>query len=392
MNAKIRALGFSVVLAAAAHAQTASSTLASPKIGNVTLGGNSTQAGNSTLTPVITDVDSPQRKAAWQKVSDSVALAYKSSRESAKTAGERKLKRDERADQLVRSSIEAKAFYLLYPNDPQAGEAKKIEILSLLDSARLGRQSSESSAVELGNAYRVDKNQLRENRFEVAAAIERYQLSKKIERELRAKPAEYEKLADGLRKEFGDIPQVHGFYLGAAKEVEMVSSSRIATKVLEMRPSAHFKDEAEKITSRFGLVGRPLPLVLKTVDGEKFETSATQGGVTVLYFWNALQNEKNSPFAAASAAKLKFGSDVKWIYVGMPATAAQVSAMKARAPFPGIHCYDDGGPQSALAQRLHIQSTPIVFVLNRHGVLSGYGRVDELPTLLAKATANSEKK
>jgi hypothetical protein len=36
-------------------------------------------------------------------------------------------------------------------------------------------------------------------------------------------------------------------------------------------------------------------------------------------------------------------------------------------------------------ERLNLRTSPYVFVLNRQGLLSGYGPVDELATLLAAA-------
>jgi hypothetical protein len=43
------------------------------------------------------------------------------------------------------------------------------------------------------------------------------------------------------------------------------------------------------------------------------------------------------------------------------------------------------GLKSAVAQQLRISRLPAVYVLNEKKVLFGYGRIDDLPWLLAKS-------
>jgi hypothetical protein len=105
----------------------------------------------------------------------------------------------------------------------------------------------------------------------------------------------------------------------------------------------------------------------------------------VLYVWTSGSDPAAHGFSALRPLRGRLPRDVRWIYLGLGVTTAAARAAEPRAPFAGIHCQDDGGPRSALAQRLRVTSSPTVFVLDRRGVLTGFGRVDELPALLAAA-------
>lgn len=289
------------------------------------------------------------------------------------------------------AALQARNFYLLHPADANAAPARKLEVTAALESARHGNAAAEAPALALAADYRRDKNQLREDRFEVALAADRLRIKKGGGlATVREKPQEHEKLADDLRQEFGAIPEVFGLYAGLAAEADLESGNRIATKLLEMRPPQFAKEAAQLVTSRYGLVGRPLGLRLTSLEGQLFELPASPAIATptVLYVWTRSPSPGTNPFAALASQKARLTgttANVRWIYLGLAATAAEAAAAKAKAPFAGTHCVDDAGPRSALAQRLKVRTSPTVFVLNANGVLTGIGHVDELPALLAAA-------
>lgn len=356
--------------------------------GNRIVAGNATVTSNTTTTVSVVPVATPASAAEWRSIIDTLGPISTPIVNGKKAPAQIAIERSQRADRFQQVAQQAKTFLLRYPNDPNAPKAKKLEVTASLESARLGRDAIQASALTLATAYRVDKNQSREDRFEVALTADRLQLTQKNGgKSLHEKPADYEKLADNLHKEFGEIPEIYGLYTGIAGAVDMESANRIATKVLEMRPPAFAKAEAQVITARYGLVGRPFALRLSTVDGQRIElpTTPALSGPTVIYVWTMAAGGTSNPFAELSLQRAKLAKGVRWIYLGMPATAAQVNAVKAKAPFSGTHCIDDASATSAVAQHLKVRSSPTVFVLNRQGVLTGFGRVDELPALLTAA-------
>lgn len=304
---------------------------------------------------------------------------------NARTPAERGAARQQRAARLQQAAIQAREFHNRNGSDPKAPLARKAEVMALLESARLGSEpAAVVAALSLATAYRADFAHLREHRFEVALAAERL-------RQLQATgphpPHADEALADSLLREFGPIPEIHGLFAGLAARAEMVSANRLATRLLEMRPPAGVRKLAEAITARYGLVGRPLGLRLTRLDATTFELPANPApaGPTVLYVWTPGHSPAAGPFAALAPLRGKLPTDVRWIYIGTGIPVTAVRAAASRAPFAGTHCQDDAGPRSALAQRLNVTTSPTVFVLNRQGVLTGIGRAEDLPALLAAA-------
>ncbi len=104
----------------------------------------------------------------------------------------------------------------------------------------------------------------------------------------------------------------------------------------------------------------------------------------MLYVWTPAA-PASDPFAALQPLKGKLPANLRWIYVGVGAPPDQAGAATARTPFAGTHCIEADGFAGATARRIKADSTTRVFVLNRHGVLTGFGRPDELPVLLAAA-------
>lgn len=336
------------------------------------------------LPPLSAQVASRNADDDWRSLQSLIARDPARPVAAARTAAERAAARQERATRLQEAAAQARDFHTRHPAHPHAPHARRIAVTALIESARLGAVPV-ASALDLAATYRAESGHLREHRFEVALAAERL-------RQLATPgpgpaPAD-EALADTLRREFGPIPEVHGLYAGLAARAGMEAANRLATKLLEMRPPAPVKAAAEAITTRYGLVGRPLALHLTRLDATSFELPArtAAAGPTVLYVWVPGHGPGAGPFAALASLRGKLPPGVTWIYLGLGVAEPEARLAAPRAPFAGTHCRDDAGPRSALAQRLAITASPTVFVLDRQGVVSGFGRVADLPELLSAAT------
>ena len=71
--------------------------------------------------------------------------------------------------------------------------------------------------------------------------------------------------------------------------------------------------------------------------------------------------------------------------MALDSTSADVTGAAAQAPFPGRHCLADARQKGALAKDLKFRRVPYAYVVDRTGKLSGYGRADDLPALVAAA-------
>ena len=341
------------------------------------------------LLPVVYgQAGAPAADEAWRTLTASLAPRPSADLARRPTADALSAERRDHADRLFEASRQAGLFHQRHPADPRAAQARKLEVTSALASVHLGRTAGAAAARALATAFRADKNQLREHRFEVALAAERLTLaSRPGAKRPQDDGREHERMADALRREFGPIPEIHGLLSGLAAAADTENANRLATQLLEMRPPPFATAAARAVTTRYGLIGRPLSLRLTDLEGRTFElpANARASGPTVLYVWTPDADESKSPFSPLRGRPAAGRGGIRWIYLGLGATHAAATSAQAGAPFPGTHCRDDGGARSAVAQRLNVRSSPTLFVFNRAGVLTGIGRVDELSALLAGA-------
>ena len=329
--------------------------------------------------------NSPAPDDDWRNLQSLLARDPLPAAATLRTAAARAAARQLRAARLQQAARQAQEFQARHASNPKAPAARKLEVTALIESARLDADSaSVTKALDRAAAFRADASLLREHRFEIALAAERLR-----QQHAKGVPAlgTEEKLADALLREFGPIPEIHGLYAGLAASAPMTTANRLATKLLEMRPAPAVRVAAEAITTRYGLVGRPFALRLTRLDATSFELPAKTNapGPTVLYVWSPGHIPHVGAFAALTRHRGRLPANLQWIYVGLGVTAAEARTAAVRAPFAGTHCREETGPRSAIAQKLQLTTSPTVFVLNRQGVLTGFGRVDELPALLAAA-------
>jgi len=288
------------------------------------------------------------------------------------------------ADRARQVSQAAKDFYSQFPTHANAAQARKIEATAALSGLKSATPAQEQAALRVAADFRQNKANPPEERFEVALAMDRFQSTKaQGGKPLSKNPQAYEKLADNLRTEFGDRPEVFRLYAGIAHQVETEAGHTLAKRITQMPAKAEIKSQAQDIIERHALLGRPLDLPLTTLEKRKIELKKTTGGPTVLYVCSG--GTSASFFSGLGGLKKKVPAGTQWIYLFLGSKPADVTAAKARAPYAGSICHETLQTMQRVEERLNLRTSPFVFVLNRQGILSGYGRVDELPTLLAAA-------
>ena len=287
----------------------------------------------------------------------------------------------QRAQKFRQTAQSAKDFYTPYPEHPDAPQARKLEALAALQGTTKDDPVNASAALAVAQRYRTDPANRAENRFDVALLSERLQLSRRLDRPLFFNhPIELEKIATGLRREFGDLPGVHRFYASVARSADMRTADRIAQLEIASPAPAEVKAEARAILERRNLLGRPLNLAVPATDGTVVDLARHNDRPTVVFFYSAANNP-GSLVAPKRFLKTPV-ADCRWVYVAVNSTAPQVSAAKARAPFPGTHCALTAAEAAPLLDRLRHRHFPYVYVVNRQGLLTGFGPIDELPGLV----------
>ena len=320
---------------------------------------------------------------AWQsavaKAAPSVAVARNS---APPTAADAQAAVEQYAADQKSAAQSAKEFYIAYPTDPRVPAAKKLEAASLLKAVSPAAADRDQAAFRVATAFVVDKTHDAKDRFEVAALLIEQQFKvQRNGRTLADEPVAQEKAADALYAEFGAIPSSFDYYLRAIDHVDPETSSRLARKVAVSSASAAQKKQAQVALDRFALIGKPLPLALKDVDG-KAVNLASPGKYTVLYLWSA--SHAAADWAALTRAKENAPSNTEWVGLALDTTAVGLAGARSKAPAQMTHCLLNLQQRAAAVSTLKARRLPYVYVLERNGAVAGYGRPTDLPALLAR--------
>jgi hypothetical protein len=285
------------------------------------------------------------------------------------------------ANQFLQASRSAKAFYTAFPGDVFAGEARKLEVMSGLQSVEFGNTPYQQTALELATAYAGDAANALSDRFDVALTASLFS-PKATGVRLTEDAAAYEALADGLRSQFGDLTQVYRLYLSIMGTVPVADGAELALKIQDMNAPAWAKAEAQRTLDRVALVGRPIDLGLLSQDNVPIRLDASGSGPTVVYVWSNRIGTADLDALAQYASAIPQGTRV--VYVSLQSSAATAGAAQA-APVPGFFCFDPSSLDGLIARTLGVQQIPYVYVIDGQGRLSGFGPPSRLAALLSAA-------
>ncbi|MES2693283.1 MAG: hypothetical protein V4773_07400 [Verrucomicrobiota bacterium] len=279
----------------------------------------------------------------------------------------------------------AKKFYTDHPSHVSAGEARKLEAVHGLLGVTEADKAQEQAALQTARQYRSDKTNPVEARFEVALLLERTEARASLSSKVNGNnPRQLEIIADKLKTEFGNIPEVFNFYVSVARGADMASSHTLATKVLQMPVTRDAKIEAQSILDRQALVNKPLGWKLAELDKkDPVELAKLPAGPTLIYV--SIFHPEGTNFSALQQQKRNIPANYKVIYLTLGATEEQIRATKNKAPTPGAHCFEARGAVGPTAEQFYVRQTPYVYVLNRTGALAGFGPLSELPNLATLA-------
>jgi hypothetical protein len=106
-------------------------------------------------------------------------------------------------------------------------------------------------------------------------------------------------------------------------------------------------------------------------------------GIESLLYQNEVFFSSLLDYAALAAADRSAPANTRWVLVALDTTPAELAAATAKLPFSATHCRFDGPDRAAFAAGLKVRRLPYAYVLQPGGNLTTYGRLAELPALLA---------
>jgi hypothetical protein len=327
---------------------------------------------------------------AWTAVSvlARTSSIRKSSNGNAKTKEQVAAEIAQEAARQRQAAQAAKEFYTANPGHAKAGDARKIEALSSVRGAVVADVTQTQAAVKLAKDFRERTDVPVKDRFEVALAADRLALSAKIKAKTAADQSlEWQLVGERLRIEFGDLPELHDYSIEVARRADLPSAVKLATEVTQSpKATANAKARAQSILDRAALVGRPIDLKLTKVDGGTIDLAQQKDEITVIYVWSP-----NDPLSLESVKRFEnaLPPGAQLIYLAYGGSVPLVNRLKVSAAMAGIHCQATAGTASKAASdglKLRYTDLPYLYVINRSGVLTGVGRMEEFTTLIAQAS------
>ena len=249
-----------------------------------------------------------------------------------------------------------------------------------LQAAQLGASDPPGRVRGLVQSFRSDKNNSLSDRVDVAMAAEYgriVRVSSEAER-----IAKFEAVADTLFDEFGGTPQVYAQYVSLLRTTPPADAARIAAKLQKKPLPEDVKKETERVLAQTSRIGRPVELVMSTLEGERMDfVDPTRP--TVVFFWNVWNGIDDLLLPSRLTRPLPAG--LRWIFVGLGGKAPDSKTVSGVAAFTGKHCHDPAGLAGSAAATMGIMYAPSIAVLAPGGKLVGIGAVEQLPQLVEAA-------
>ncbi len=277
----------------------------------------------------------------------------------------------------------ARNFAARHGSNPRAVDAAKVAILADLEGILPRDARHAADARSAAEAFRRNPRHPAAARAEVALALEQREIGRRtLGRPWHAQPALAEEMLDRLRREFGDQPELWQAGLTLAEAAGCDAGREAAHRVYQAPGAAPgLRAAARQVLERYALVREPLAFTLTPAGGRPTTLERLAPQRTVLCFYDAERQPLGPPGLHALAERPP--ARVGWIYVAVGRPAPVPKGARARPRPNGVLCLEPAGWRSPMLSTLRINQLPYAFVLDERQRVSGYGRLSEIPALLA---------
>lgn len=298
-------------------------------------------------------------------------------------ADRRRREQEEGARRFREVARAAREFASRRGADPRAADAAKVAILADLEGILPRDPRHAADARSAAEAFRRNPRHPPAARAEVALALEQREISRRtLGRSWHAQPVLAEGMLDRLRGEFGERPELWRAGLTLAEGTSCDAGREAAQRVYQA-PSAPpaLRTAARQVLERYALVHQPLTLTLTPAGGRPTALERLAPQRAVLCFYDAERQPLGPPGLHALAERPP--ARVGWIYVALGRPAAVAKGARVRPRPEGVLCLEPAGWRSPVVAALRLNQLPYAFVLDERQRVSGYGRLSDIPDLLA---------
>lgn len=277
------------------------------------------------------------------------------------TAVERKGKRDELFAMLKSLASDAHDFSLGRGSDPEAINARELEISCLIRVANGG--GGDVGLKDAVGRFRNNAGIEKERRARIASLYE-FTTVRRAHKPNEGLLSAMEQAARALQKEFPDQPQGYETLLAVAGASDDVRYRDILFDLWQSAAPAPLKFQVRRLLDRHFLVGDDLYAAFADAGVPELSEVLVKGKPTVIYFWDSA-NPRWLELAAMLAARETVGFTLMGVSLDAdPATARQAAKDQA---LPGRQHHDSRGRGGLLALRLKVDSAPAVILADGAG-------------------------
>lgn len=283
-----------------------------------------------------------------------------------------------RADLLARSKSladRARQFYAKHPNHPMAGEARKLEVFSLIEAREKGDKGEGKRLERQVETLRKDPAVPASIRAQAAAAYDFTSAILPLRGAAERMTATVD-VARKLAKEFPAEPQAYEALLAVAKASPKEDAEKLAREIVESPAPEAAKKSAQLLLDRHALVGRTLASVIGEA-GDSVLAELPAGLPVVVYSW-----------ATWGPGSIEFGRMIQArrfaaIGVCLDENTEEAATVAHQVGMGGKLAYDSKGLSGELAERLKFSTAGQIYLVDADGVIRDVRGGEDLETKLA---------
>jgi hypothetical protein len=320
--------------------------------------------------PAPTPVDQ-----AWEALLQAKKDAEQSSEPLPVEAAARQQARARRAAQDLSIADQAKAFYTANPDYYWAAEARRLEILSLIQAEQSGEAAAGGRLAQAVASLRTDRKLPARIRAHGAAAYE-------FTRAVRGQPSEaarqdaLEKTARTLIQEFPAETPGYEALLALSKAAEPAKAEALARELAAADVPAPIRTSAQTLLDRYALVGRRFAEILPASANE-LKTSLPEGQPIIVYSW-----------ATWGPGSIELGRMIQArrfaaLGICLDDDLDAARRLQHEAGLGGQHVYDEKGRAGEIATPLRFSTAGQIYLVDAQGVIRDVRGGQDLEAKLA---------